>query len=289
MGTGLRQLRQGRQGRVLTAAHRSVSQLTSWVRCGEAYRLERVAKAPQTPAAWTLQGTAVHAAVEHWEKSGGKAPLAETLQVFNTAWDTGLTAMRAREPDQNLWMTGTPKTKGGVDATRRRQRGQEQVAAYIGYRQTDPFEVWETPDGQPAVELEFKVVLGGVEVVGYIDLVLETPDGENLLVRDLKTGSKLPDSALQLGVYAEAVEQKYGIRPRWGDFFMAKNNAPTKPYDLSPYTAERLGRWFARLDRAVNAGVFIPSPGESCRTCGVAKYCDAVGSDRDTYGGYNLD
>jgi RecB family exonuclease len=195
--------------------------------------------------------------------------------------------MQKAEPDLDRWRTGTPKTKGGVDATRRRQRGAEQVAAYIGYRRGDPFEIWESPDG-PAVELEFRVELGGVEVLGYIDQVLEAPDG-SLRVRDIKTGTKLPESAFQLGVYAEAVEQMYGVRPAFGDFFMCKNNAPTSAFDLRAYTTERLGRWFARLDRAVSVGAFIPNPGDACRTCGVARFCDAVGSDRDTYGGSDLD
>jgi hypothetical protein len=70
---------------------------------------------------------------------------------------------------------------------------------------------------------------------------------------------------------------------------MCKNNAPTKPADLSGYTTARLGRWFARLDHAVNAGVFIPNPGDACRVCSVSQYCDAVGDDRETYGGSDLD
>ena len=215
--------------------------------------------------------------------------LSEVIDAYYAAWDTGITRMQQAEPDLKRWMTGTPKTKGDVDAAKRRQRGAEQVASYIGSRQSDPFEIWTTPDGEPAVELEFTVQLGGIEVLGYIDQVLETPDGEALHVRDLKTGTRLPDSALQLGVYAEAVEQKYGIRPAFGDYWMAKNVAPTAPFDLSKYTTARLGRWFARLDRAITAGVFIPNPGESCRTCGVAKWCDAVGVDRETYGGSDLD
>jgi hypothetical protein len=272
----------------VSVPHRSVSQLTSWVRCGEAYRLERIARAPEVPAAWTLQGTAVHAAVEHWELSGQTASLEETLGVFYASWDTGFTKMQKAEPDLDLWRTGTPRTKGGTDAARRRQRGAEQVAAYIGYRRDDPFKIWAAPDGRLAVELKFRIELGGIEVLGYIDQVLEAPDG-SLRVRDLKTGTKLPESAFQLGVYAEAVEQAFGVRPAYGDFFMCKNNAPTDAFDLSGYTTERLGRWFARLDRAINAGAFIPNPGDACRTCGVARFCDAVGSDRETYGGSDLD
>lgn len=238
------------------------------------------------PAAWTLQGTAFHAAIEQYERSRRALPLREVIDFYYLTWDTGLTEMKKREPDQSKWLTGS-KTSGEKDSATRRERGAAQVAGYVDFAERSPFEIWESPDG-PAVELEFRAELGGVEVLGYIDQVLEAPDGA-LWVRDLKTGSRLPDSALQLGVYAEALEQKYSMRPRWGDFFMCKNNGPTKPYDLSGYTAERLGRWFARLDRAVKAGVFIPNPGDSCRTCNVSRFCDAVGSDRETYGGYNLD
>ena len=62
--------------------HRSVSQYTTYVQCGEAYRLERVAKAPQTPAAWFVQGTAVHAAVEAYELSYRALTAAEAVKVF---------------------------------------------------------------------------------------------------------------------------------------------------------------------------------------------------------------
>jgi putative RecB family exonuclease len=126
--------------------------------------------------------------------SGQLLPLAEVLKVYEQSWNTGFTKMQQAEPDLDRWRTGTPKTKGGTDAARRKQRGAEQVAAYIGYRQGDPFDIWETPDGKKAVELEFKVVLGGVEVLGYIDQVLEAPDG-TLRVRDLKTGTPLFSSA----------------------------------------------------------------------------------------------
>jgi RecB family exonuclease len=199
----------------------------------------------------------------------------------------GLNAYSAVQPDHSKWLTGSPRVGGQSDLLKRAVRCIDQTSAYWHWSQSNLFDIWQSPDG-PAVELQFSIVLGGVKVVGFIDQVLELPDGD-LWVRDIKTGSKLPNSPLQLGVYAEAVEQTYGIRPRWGDYFMCKNNAPTKPFDLDGYTAARLGRWFARLDRAINAGVFIPNPGDACRVCSVSQYCDAVGSDRETYGGSDLD
>jgi RecB family exonuclease len=221
--------------------------------------------------------------VEALERSGRTLPLHDTVSVYLAEWESGIADLRAREPDMSKWLTGSKTISGIKDAERRRQRGADQTSAYWHWTRAQPLDIWESPDG-PAVELKFSIVLGGVEVVGFIDQVLEDPMG-SLFVRDIKTGTKLPDSAFQLGVYAEAIHQLYGIRPRFGDFYMAKNTAPTKPFDLSGYTAARLGRWFARLDRAVNAGAYIPNPGDACRTCSVSRWCDAVGEDRDTYGG----
>ena len=45
-------------------AHRSFSSLTSWIRCGKAWQLERELQAPSEPAWWFVGGSAFHAAAE---------------------------------------------------------------------------------------------------------------------------------------------------------------------------------------------------------------------------------
>jgi putative RecB family exonuclease len=45
-------------------AHRSFSALTSWIRCGKSYELERVHQAPSEPAWWFVGGSAFHTAAE---------------------------------------------------------------------------------------------------------------------------------------------------------------------------------------------------------------------------------
>lgn len=47
-------------------AHRSFSSFQSWVRCGKAWQLERVLKAPSQPAWFLVGGKAFHAAVEKY-------------------------------------------------------------------------------------------------------------------------------------------------------------------------------------------------------------------------------
>jgi hypothetical protein len=47
-------------------AHRSFSSLTSWIRCGKAWQLERELQAPSEPAWWFVGGSAFHTAAERF-------------------------------------------------------------------------------------------------------------------------------------------------------------------------------------------------------------------------------
>jgi hypothetical protein len=51
-----------------TIAHRSFSSLTSWIRCGKAWELERKYEAPSEPAWWFVGGSAFHVAAEKFLK-----------------------------------------------------------------------------------------------------------------------------------------------------------------------------------------------------------------------------
>lgn len=48
--------------------YRSYSAFTSWLRCGEAYRLERVANVPQVPALYLIAGSAIHEITESYDR-----------------------------------------------------------------------------------------------------------------------------------------------------------------------------------------------------------------------------
>ena len=60
--------------------HRSVSQLQQYTKCPMAYKLSRIDKVWQRPAAWLIQGSAVHEAIEAWEKSGRTMTLEEATE-----------------------------------------------------------------------------------------------------------------------------------------------------------------------------------------------------------------
>src|SRR5699024_11228456 len=60
--------------------HRSVSQLTTYTACSEQFRLQRVAKAPQQPAAWFIHGSGFHHAIEEYELSGRQMTVEQARQ-----------------------------------------------------------------------------------------------------------------------------------------------------------------------------------------------------------------
>ena len=259
----------------MASARRSFSQLKSYADCSERYRLERILRVPQRPAAWFTHGRSFHAAVEFYELSGREATPDDCLRVFEETWEKDIVADYERQPDLSMWMTGG-RRKPETDIEVRYEEGKDQVLAYIDYITQSGETVWTTPDGKKAVELEIEFELSGVRVIVFIDQVMVGSNGAPF-VRDLKTGSSY-NSPIQLAVYDLALEARYGERTGWGDFWRAKKAKPDPLVDLRPYTAERVGAWFASMNAGQEAGIYLPNPSDKCRNlCGVSQYCTAVG------------
>ena len=253
------------------ADHRSVSQHNTYNQCAYRYKLERLDRVWQRPASWLSQGTAVHAALEAWERSGRTMTIEEAQEVFKEEYAKANDEMMEITPNLDYWFASGPY-KGAVDMERRFGIGLGQVADLIGWYDKHPEEkVWVTPDGTPAIELEYNVELGGVPVRGFIDLIMETPDG--LVVRDIKTGNK-PGDEFQLATYAAAMKQMYDVEIKTGDYFMGRTGKPTVPYDLTeeiPLVPEK----YKDMNAKVEAGEFPADPDpKKCNFCGVRTSCE---------------
>lgn len=259
----------------MASTRRSFSQLKEYASCSEAYRLKRIVKVPDRPAAWFTHGRAFHAAVEAYELSGRTLTPDQCIAAFEAAWAEGISADYDRQPDLTAWMTGG-RRKPETDIELRYEEGKAQVLSYLEYVKSSGETIWTTPDGRKAIELEIEFTLSDVRVIVFIDQVIQTPQGA-LVVRDLKTGSSW-NSPIQLAVYDLALEAQFGLRAGWGDFWLAKKGKPDSPIDLSVYTAKRVGAWFFQMDRAQQVGIYLPNPSDKCRNlCGVSQWCTAVG------------
>ena len=270
-------------------SHMSFSQLSSLRKCSEQFRLER-AGYPQAPAVWFVAGKAYHSASEDFDLhvyEHGKFAVDDDAQAFiSQRWrhHFGLLVDEAAaiEPDMTLWRRGGRATKekpNKEDIIWWEHEGEQMALAYARFMQDSNWSIWTTPQGEPAIELEMVVRLGDVEIKGSIDRVMVTPGGE-MLVRDLKTSSKPPEDNTQLGVYAAMMELTFdGLRPTFGDFFMARTGTPTTPVPLGIYTVDLLKSEFNKAFQIRSQGLYLASPSGLCKSCGVSRGCAAQGGD----------
>ncbi|BBC53864.1 putative RecB-like exonuclease [Mycobacterium phage PP] len=259
--------------------HRSVSQLNQYERCPYAYKLSRIDKVWQRPAAWTAQGSAVHEAIEAWELSGREMSLEGMQAEFLKSYQKHVNAACAETPNFEWWFASGPY-RGRQDIARRLEIGLEQCGRYIDWARNHTEEkILVLADGTPAIELPFDIELGGVKVRGYIDAVIWVqtgPEQWELRVRDHKTGRQ-PDDDFQLGVYKVAMKVQYGVDTPSGDYWMGKSGKATYPYKLDRWTVESVTAKFQELDANVNAGKFEARPDSTtCRFCDVAYDCPFV-------------
>lgn len=284
--------------------YRSVSQYNQFKKCPYSYYLQRRIRAWQKPAAWLPQGTAVHKAAEEWEKSGREMSLDEAQAIYTRSYAEEVTRYCQDTPNWDYWFRSGPY-KCPEDVDRRYDKGFEQVESYVRYyTETAPREViWITPDGKPAIELEFDIDLDGVKVRGFIDQITMvqpvvpkplTKSGkpstskkalaeyEELVAntpfvptpRDIKTGNK-PGDAFQLATYDVAVEEQYGIKADQADYWMGRLGKPTKLFDLTEWTRERVTEEFHWLDESIKAEEFEPLPEtDKCNFCSVKNACE---------------
>ena len=144
------------------------------------------------------------------------------------------------------------------------------------------WEIWVTPDGNPAIEIELNVKLpGDIPVKMFIDRVFVLPSGQ-LAVLDIKSG-RLPEFDEQLGLYACGLEIAYGpqFRPEWGYFWDANKGTHGQPRALSRWTQGLMAQLYTEAAAGIQAGSFLPKPANSCvNWCGVAEYCATVGGSK---------
>lgn len=256
---------------VLTG-HRSVSQLGTMSDCGHAYFLQKVVRTPQRNATWFVQGSAVHGAVDAYESTGRAMSAEEAVSRFEATWDLEMEVAWKKQPDPKMWMVGGKKSVE-TDMEQRLEKGRQQTIDYVSAN--GPDDEWlptELMPGMPATEVGFELDFDGVRVIGYIDLVLENQLTGALKVRDIKTGTKMPEGPYQFATYKIAVEELTGQPVDQGDYWMCKDNKAAKAKDLRMYTRDLVGDWYKSMDKMIKDGNFLANP-VGCFTCTVRPYC----------------
>ena len=257
----------------------SYSGMSAWLDCGKRFELERVYNAPQTKAWWFLGGDAVHAASEAIDKGETDDPTVAWAQ----AWEKSLSEI---EPGETL-KAGGRKSKDWPDKESQawwEYYGPQFVASWQRWVQEKFNEGWSWlhygPNDEPAIEVPVQFVTSEVTVKGYIDRVMVDPNGQ-VVVIDLKTGSREPASSLQLAIYSLGLQRNLGVTASLGGYWMARQADVPSLHSLSHLTEELVGSWFASVQTGIENEIFVPKVSPLCNSCSVAPYCPAVGGDQD--------
>jgi len=149
--------------------------------------------------------------------------------------------------------------------------GKEMVDSWINWRKNVAWKIWEAQPGVPAIELALTPIWNDIPVQMHIDRVMVTPEGE-LVVLDIKTGSRTPSSDLQLGFYAAGLEAMLGVRPQYGAYWMAREGSIGEMIDLNKYTLDVIIDLVTKFDTARKHEIFLPNLNH-CVMCGLTKDC----------------
>lgn len=197
------------------------------------------------------------------------------LEVFTDA----VTEIETRSGiPSSEWKTAGRKTVArpdGEDLPFWQNDGLKQVESYQKWYEQSGWQIATMPDGRPGIEWGADVTFGGTPVRMIVDAIYKV--GEDLVIVDYKTGSRTPFGAVQAGLYASGIERIFGVRPKWGAFFMTRKGELDELLDLSPLSMEYFDYVFGAMNHEVMNGWFPPAVGDACRMCSFTAQCPAFG------------
>lgn len=199
-------------------------------------------------------------------------------EVWQTTWNRLREAQRASTGQEEvLWRSAGRATKANPDKENGAWwvlAGRDMLQNWVSWRTgSHGWKLWEH-NGIPAIELALNPQMAGVTVQMHIDRVMVTPDGE-LVILDLKTGSRTPSSDLQLAFYAAGLDKMLGVRPKYGTYWMAREGTTSPLVDLDFYTTEMVEELVGEFDRARQAHLFMPNFNH-CKMCDLTDKCKWV-------------
>jgi RecB family exonuclease len=250
---------------------RSYTQIDTYKRCPELYRIKYVLRLREEPSVWSVGGVAFHQVAE-WYLGGDLGEHPEGTRITNaweTAWELALDEAKKKlgpehSEDVTTWRAAN---RGKEDASWWYRAGRRMVAEFIDWKSEGPgrdLTVFSEGD-RKFLEAELRVEFGAdVPVVAVPDWLAVDEHGQ-LCIVDYKTG-KPPRQSYQLGVYRAALLRATGLDAQWGLYYMARD-VRLIPADLTRYDPAAIEADFTEIDARINAGEFDPTPGEPCKFC----------------------
>jgi hypothetical protein len=273
--------------------HMSYSQITG-MSCGTQYRLSRLEPGVVERPRWAnVGGTALHSAVEWFEKQVAKAPgnaeyARSRIEIaggiagiwvdnFGQAVTNQSLATPTVSPGQ--WKESGRHVKEGY--TWWLTQGEDMLRRYLDGRLVEianEGRVMGSISNDPLIEHEGILDVDGVSVKVVLDQVWWGEPGV-AIIEDLKSGGWAPDGTFQLGLYAWYLRKTLGWEGQiLGRFWDARKGTYGEPVDLiETHPWEEVQLRVLPEARKKEAGLFSPNPSfGGCKSCMVSHACPAA-------------
>jgi hypothetical protein len=276
--------------------HMSKSQIDA-MSCGTQYRLTRLEPGVVERPRWAnVGGTALHSAVEWFEKQVAKAPRNAEYARARIEIAGGIAALWVAHfgqavTEQSLacplvppgqWKESGRHVKEGY--TWWLTQGEDMLKRYLDARLVEIEQsvrvIAEEPSGSPIIEHEGVLDVDGVPVKVVIDQAwLGSFDGGAIVVEDVKSGGWAPDGTFQLGLYAWYLRKTLGWEGQiLGRFWDARKGTYGEPIDLiEAHPWEEMQLRVLPEQAKKQALLFSPNPSfGGCKSCMVSHACPAA-------------
>ena len=272
--------------------HLSYSRLSSYIKCGESYRLRFIEGVEPEPSGAAMAGRAVHSVIEEMLLDGWfvRPDVVEDqgAKLFQVRFDEGLAEVGG--PDAVRW--------GGQKRLLRDENNKpvlDEDGAQIKVGENYPWmckmgPTWvkragaqlrrDLATGIQVVEtsIEQKVSRflddpGSLLITGIVDVMVFADNEDKPRVRDWKTGTFV--DAMQLANYAWLLAQA-GIEVSIGEIAYLRGTSPEtqlRVYNIDPWKSS-VKRMYADAEKGIRADHFQLTPSSWCGSCWVRRACE---------------
>lgn len=263
----------------------SYSQKSALAECGGRYFLEKVVRVPSQPGWANVGGTAAHSTTEELDRrlyEGGEMidDLPTITEIF--------TSFFAQETETKERISGFSRNQFRASGRASKEwpekenaawwlsKGPSMCASWVNWRNLSGMDVAWLPDSSLGIEVECRSTLGDLpEIVAYIDRVMA--NGDDLVILDLKFGSRMPTDSGQLDTYRALLSDSVGLDARWGVYWNGRTGSSTPAFDLSVVPLEKTLYDYRMASEQRLRGDFRYKPSNMCVACSVNSYCPTFG------------
>ena len=250
----------------------SKSGFETYLKCPQMFKFERVWNSRPSVTSTTLdRGTIFHDVVAKAADPGPDGlsnvhKLKDLVKILEDNWDK---------------TTFLDSTKSEEALAKKDIKGM--LGVYQKWTESNPNKVVGT-------EIEFKMKIEGKRIIGYIDRIEQTPQGDYHLI-DYKTGKPkridpLEDN-IQLNLYSQAC--KNGIKDKQGKIIVKAGTLPKKAilfypekddgeriyeYDVTDGQVKKIIQELEEVVKQINRKEFTATPGWHCKWCNYRNICE---------------